>query len=116
MPTAIRVRPTPYKKVLLKRREELVRELRGENNVLAASVQSPDAVEFAVKTMEQDVAAATTEMRNRELREIEGALQRVESGTYGECEACGEEINPNRLKAIPSARFCLTCQDLHSRN
>ena len=37
-------------------------------------------------------------------------------GTYGECEGCGEEISAARLKALPWARYCVTCQELHSRN
>ena len=52
----------------------------------------------------------------RMLKEIDSALDRVEGGTYGECEGCGEAINPERLKAIPWARYCVPCQELRSRN
>lgn len=43
------------------------------------------------------------------LREVEAALGRIESGTFGTCEACGEAIASNRLKAIPYARYCVEC-------
>jgi DnaK suppressor protein len=42
--------------------------------------------------------------------EVVGALERLESGTYGRCENCGREIAPERLEAIPTARLCVTCK------
>lgn len=114
MPTTLRGRKDPFRKLLLKKRVELAPT--GRNGTLADSVQSPDAVEFAVKTLEQDVTAATLEMRSQMIREIDRALERVNHGTYGECEDCGSEINPERLKAIPWARYCVSCQELRSRN
>jgi len=80
------------------------------------SLQTPDEVEFAIRTAQQDLTAATLELRSRMLQEVESALRRVAGGTYGVCEGCGEDISPNRLKAIPWARYCLTCQDLRSKN
>jgi DnaK suppressor protein len=46
---------------------------------------------------------------NENLAEIEAALVKIEDGTYGQCEDCGETIAPARLEAMPSARFCITC-------
>lgn len=43
------------------------------------------------------------------LSEIEDALVKLEGGTYGQCEDCGTAIAPDRLEAMPSARFCITC-------
>ncbi len=45
------------------------------------------------------------------LREIHGALRRIEQGTYGVCEECQEQISPKRLDAIPWARNCVKCQE-----
>lgn len=44
------------------------------------------------------------------LREIEAALARVESGTYGICEGCGETILAERLEVLPHTRYCVQCQ------
>jgi RNA polymerase-binding transcription factor DksA len=41
-----------------------------------------------------------------ELRDVEHALQRLEDGTYGSCEVCGEPISEVRLAASPATRFC----------
>lgn len=46
----------------------------------------------------------------RRLREIDIALERMESGTYGICETCGGPIDPARLEAFPSATTCINCQ------
>jgi RNA polymerase-binding transcription factor len=43
------------------------------------------------------------------LAEIEAALAKLEGGTYGRCEECGDPIDPARLEAMPSARYCITC-------
>jgi RNA polymerase-binding transcription factor DksA len=47
---------------------------------------------------------------NRELEEVEAARRRLEDGTYGRCEDCQQEIPPERLEAIPTARRCAADQ------
>ena len=42
-------------------------------------------------------------------REIDAALKRVEDGSFGRCESCGEAIPPERLEARPFARLCMKC-------
>jgi DnaK suppressor protein len=44
------------------------------------------------------------------LTQVQDALVRFEHGTYGTCEACGAEIDPARLTALPYATHCLRCQ------
>lgn len=46
------------------------------------------------------------------LAQVESALERIERGTYGRCERCGEEIDYARLEAIPYATLCIRCQHL----
>jgi DnaK suppressor protein len=118
MPTAVKtVRKNPYREILLKKRSELVASVKGEPDALRAdSIQTPDADEFAVKAANQDVAATTLELRSQMLKEIERSLKQMVDGTYGVCEGCGEEISPNRLKAIPWTRYCLACQEQRSKN
>jgi len=50
-------------------------------------------------------------VRDKEkLLAIEEALEKLREGTYGVCEECGEEIGAGRLKAMPLAKLCLSCQ------
>ena len=44
------------------------------------------------------------------LRDIEDALRRIEEGSYGSCQECGEPVSPRRLGALPWARYCASCQ------
>ncbi len=116
MATAVKSKKSPYRTILLKKRQELLASGRRRPEALAMSLQTPDEVEFAIRSAQQDLNAATVELRSRTLREVENALKRVAGGTFGSCEACGDEISANRLKAIPWARYCLTCQELRSKN
>ena len=105
-----------YRTLLLKKRNELIASTRSQPEALAMSVKSPDEVEVAVRTLEQDVTAVTANLRSQTLKEVNRALARCVGGTYGVCEGCGEAISAGRLKAIPWARYCVTCQELRSRN
>lgn len=49
------------------------------------------------------------------LIQIEQALGRVDGGTYGVCANCGEPIAPQRLEAVPWARYCVDCQEREER-
>jgi DnaK suppressor protein len=50
-------------------------------------------------------------VRDKEkLHAVEEALERIREGTYGVCEECGDEIGRERLKAMPLAKSCVTCQ------
>jgi DnaK suppressor protein len=47
----------------------------------------------------------------RQLRLVEEALDRLNAGDYGICLACDQPIAEKRLRALPWARYCVTCQD-----
>ncbi len=116
MPTTQKTRRDPYKALLLRKRSELLAEVRRWPEALAADIKSPDEVEFATRSAEQDLTARTANLRSNTLKEIDRALERVAGGKYGVCESCGEDISPARLAAIPWARFCVPCQESMSRN
>lgn len=43
------------------------------------------------------------------LRDLDDALAKLDAGTYGECERCGQQIGDARLEAMPAARLCISC-------
>lgn len=116
MATAVKTSRKSYRTLLLKKRQEIQASTRFEPEALSANIRTADSVEFAIKAADQDVVAATANLRFRLLREIDGALDRVKIGTYGICEMCGEEISANRLRALPWARYCLSCEEQRSKN
>jgi RNA polymerase-binding transcription factor len=115
MPVTLKIRKSAFRAMLLKKRQELLAGARNTPEALSA-IQSADEMEFAVRSVEQDVNVTTASVRSRMLRQIDYALERVAGGTYGVCQACGEQISANRLKAIPWAEYCLNCEELRSRN
>lgn len=46
----------------------------------------------------------------KQLRETNDALEKIEKGTYGICENCGQEIDIERLRAYPAAKTCVKCK------
>ena len=58
----------------------------------------------------RDVEWLQYENIQEQARQIEWAEEKLETGEYGICEGCGEEIPEARLKAIPFARYCILCQ------
>jgi len=63
-----------------------------------------DSGQVAAEQGETRMLAASL---NDQLREAEAALARMDDGTYGRCEVCGEPIAPARLEAMPATRFCI---------
>lgn len=58
---------------------------------------------------------ALTEAELQELLDIDRALARMEDGEFGRCARCGGAIGRHRLRAIPEARYCMTCSDAVGR-
>ncbi len=59
----------------------------------------------------QSQAMSKELMRRRaaELAAVRAALRRIDDDAYGDCETCGESINPRRLELDPTARLCVDC-------
>ena len=55
--------------------------------------------------------------KSEEIDDIDAALHKLDDGSYGVCEECGEDIPVKRLDAVPSASYCVSCQhDIDRRN
>ncbi len=55
-----------------------------------------------------EVEALATSLQDT-LEEVDDALRKMDAGTYGACEGCGQPIAPARLEAKPTARLCMEC-------
>ena len=62
------------------------------------------------ETFEREKDLSILEQVEAELTDVARALERINDGTYGSCEACGKPIGDERLEAVPAARFCLEDQ------
>ena len=68
-----------------------------------------DFEEQAVSRKNDDVIYNLDSLAKDELLQINAALQRIDTGVYGVCSRCGENIDPERLKALPYADNCTDC-------
>ena len=72
--------------------------------------------EEATETLELEKRLALENRVRQELVGIEHALEKVEKGTYGTCDNCGQPIDPERLEALPQASLCMSCKALLAKN
>jgi RNA polymerase-binding transcription factor DksA len=88
--------------------------LRDEHDdVVSASLNSnaddEHDPEGATIAFERSQIGAFSQQVRHHLAEIDAALARLEAGTFGTCEECGEAIDEHRLEARPVARTCIRC-------
>ena len=74
-----------------------------------------DVGEQSVADLISDLNIHRVDQLAEELYAVEGAMARLRNGSYGICEACGNEIGVERLQALPSARRCVECQERYER-
>jgi len=102
-----------FKDILLKRRSEIL---------VAADNTKEEGMGFDPNDLPDEVDLASTEagqslnlrLRDRErvlLKKIDETLKKIEDGTFGICEECGEEIGIERLKARPVTDLCVRCKE-----
>lgn len=79
---------------------------------LPTTMTSPqaDALDCAADLSLWTIAQAMHLAARRRLAQAEMALARINAGTYGICQECGHEIDPDRLEIVPSAILCIECQ------
>jgi RNA polymerase-binding protein DksA len=66
--------------------------------------------ETATATLGREIDYTLGENSGEVLARIDGALKRIDEGTYGTCENCGREIATERLEAYPWASLCIDCK------
>lgn len=103
---------------LVARRDALRKALNGDLDSLReyhSTFDVGDNVDAAVDTANDEISSQLAEIESRELGQIEHALSRIVSGTYGRCEFCGEKISEARVNALPYTNTCIDCQRENER-
>ena len=81
----------------------------------AVSDAGDDQADQGAKTFEREHELALTHNARELLVQNERAIARIEAGTYGTCESCGEAIGKARLQAFPRATLCVSCKQREER-
>jgi DnaK suppressor protein len=74
-----------------------------------------DQADVGAKTFQREHELALTENARDLLARSEQALARIDAGTYGVCESCGQPIGKARLQAFPRATLCVSCKQREER-
>ena len=98
-----------FKHILEAKQAELARFLR--NREAIAIEKSADALDEVQHAAERELAIRNLDRESGLLRQVKGALHRMNEGSYGICMHCEEDINPRRLAAVPWAVYCISCQE-----
>jgi DnaK suppressor protein len=96
-------------KTLSGRLTELRRRLGMELKDLG-NLNPGDAADVAFGAGSEEVASHLVELEAKELRQIERAIGKIKTGTYGSCEGCSAKIPVERLNALPYSTLCVKCQ------
>ncbi len=84
---------------------EQLHELGSEGDSSQVDDGFADTAQVSAEQGEQQALAAQL---REQLDDVERALTRLDEGTYGTCEVCGEPIGEARLEVMPATRFCIT--------
>jgi DnaK suppressor protein len=97
---------------LVARRNALRKALAGDLSLLKQLREQSggDVVDAALDAAQDEISSQLAEVESRELANMDRALDRIKTGTYGECESCGNKIPLARLNALPYATSCIECQ------
>ncbi len=100
-----------FRKLLLEKRERLIKEaLKTVGDLADNSQRLPDPTDQAAFESERGFELRIRDRERKLIKKIDRALKRIEEGSYGICEACGEEIDYKRLEARPEASLCIRCK------
>jgi DnaK suppressor protein len=103
-----------FQNKLLDRRVQIEKNLNGTALELDGmrDLELNDEGDYAATSAKTMVDSAILVQQRKELNEIELALDKIKSGSYGICEMCEEPIGLPRLEVKNFARFCIACREI----
>ena len=106
-------RHTHLGEILLDRRRELADDLRRRirDGRADRAIDVPDELERTDADLSGDVELALIQMKSETMSRMDEAVGRLEAGDYGLCTECGGEISETRLRALPFAVRCKSCEE-----
>ena len=100
-----------FKKHLTKRLEDLLNQAGDTVSGMTETKENfPDPADRAALEADRNFMLRIRDREAKLIKKIKAALERIENGTYGICESCGEDITLKRLKARPVTTQCIDCK------
>lgn len=98
------------KKKLIAQRKALLAEAIEALNELPGQTVFPDLGDQASAEIDRSFMLRLRGRERKLLKKIEDAIEKINQGTFGICDKCGEEINIKRLEARPVTNMCIECK------
>ncbi len=108
------------RKAFLNKQQKSLLETRGQvladisedakQGISAEKDDGRDSYDLASDERDRDIGMILSNRDRDKLGQIDGALTRINKGSYGICEECELDIAEDRLKALPFSRLCVICQ------
>lgn len=100
-----------FRKQLFARREILAEELRSvTSQLINDETIYTDSVDQAAAETDKNFVLRLKDRDRNALWQIDEALKRLDAGSFGECERCGEAISEGRIEAFPFTTLCIDCK------
>ena len=100
-----------FRTLLNERKGELVQEASRTQSGMGEGPEAfPDPSDRASLEGNRNLTLRIRDRERKLITKIDDALERIEDGSYGICEECGDEIGAERLKARPVTTLCVTCK------
>jgi DnaK suppressor protein len=100
-----------FKELLLNQLEELLSQADDTVSGMTSPKENfPDPTDRASLEADRNFMLRIRDRESKLIRKIKKALERIENGTFGICESCGEDISVKRLKARPVTTQCIDCK------
>jgi len=103
-----------FKAELLNRKAKILKIVSDNEKEMKSlsRTQASDEVDHATISVDSAIEQAISNKQHTELKEVEYALFKIESKTYGICEMCEDNIGTQRLKVKPQAKYCILCREI----
>jgi len=100
-----------FRELLANRLEDLLAQADNTVSGMTAPKENfPDPTDRATLESDRNFMLRIRDREHKLIKKIKKALERIEAGTFGVCESCGEEIDMKRLKARPVTTQCIECK------
>ena len=96
---------------LSRRRSLLLQDAAQSQDEMTAILEQQES-EFEESAQKDRITRLISRLKERDrqkIKEIDAALTRMETGSYGKCQKCGREIGIDRLRALPATTLCINC-------
>ena len=102
-----------YEKKLRQQQELLERSMQSavEQGRDAGMDDTQDVADQAVASYQKEFLFTQGTQGHAQMQLVRQALERLEDGSFGECQHCGETIGAKRLEALPWTPYCIVCQE-----